>query len=404
MPWTGTVFKSLIAAAAILPCGSTGMLAGEPSADAGGGRSPFAPSPPASVQQPDEEAPLLDLDVTGREKSAYPRVDGAVSLEFQNDYVTRSDNKDDEINDLTMSNDLFLAVRATPALSLQTSLVAEDVKDPRPGQNRYFEDVGVYVETLGLVYQSGALTLFAGKFNPTFGVAWDLAPGIYGADLADDYELTERIGFGGAATLDAGALGRHTLTGQTFYLDTSVLSQSWGTQRGRTREGDGGVSNTKSLESFSVTLDGEVPRTLDGLRYQLGVERQRQGRTESHDEWGLAAAVYGAFELAEDVDIEPVLEWVWIRNLEGEPNTVTYATAGAALYIGPWNVAVSSTNRATHPKGGGAFSDPLFQISAGYEFDNGFSLNVGFVSFQDEGVGTNAIGLLLAYDFDLKIR
>ncbi len=35
---------------------------------------------------------------------------------------------------------------------------------------------------------------------------------------------------------------------------------------------------------------------------------------------------------------------------------------------------------------------------------NGLSVNVGYVSFQDEGIGSNAIGLLLAYDFDLRIH
>ncbi len=105
---------------------------------------------------------------------------------------------------------------------------------PEPGE-AYFEDIGVFVETLGLAYQFGAVTLFGGKFNPTFGIAWDVAPGIYGADLADDYELTERIGGGGAVTLGGGDFGRHTLTGQVFFLDTSVLSQSWGTESGFNR-------------------------------------------------------------------------------------------------------------------------------------------------------------------------
>lgn len=400
MPWTRVARMSLAVAAPLLAVPERAHAAG----DAGGGRSVFAPSPSPSVQKPDEDSEPFDLDLTGRGKDAYPRVDGELSFEIQNDYVAKSSEKDNEINDLTTSNDLFLAIRATPALSLQTSLVAEDVKDPKPGQNRYFEDVGVYVETLGLVYQSGAVTLFGGKFNPSFGVAWDLAPGIYGADLADDYELTERIGLGGAVTLGDPDLGQHTLTAQTFYLDTTVLSQSWGTQRGRTRHGDGGVSNTQTLESFSVTLDGTVPQTVDGLRYQLGFERQRQGRGDAKDEWGLAAALYGEFEVAEDIDIEPVVEWARIRNFDGERNTVNYLTAGVLVYIDAWNVALSSTGRSTDPEDGSTFTDPLFQISGGYEFDNGISVNVGYGYVQNEDVTTHLIGALLVYDLDVSLR
>lgn len=273
MPWTRTAVRSLIVGA-VWFAGQLGSALAED--EPGGGRGVFAPSPLPSVRRPDEEPPLLDLDITGREGDVYPRIDGELSLEIQDDYDAKSDKKDNQVNDLTSSNDLFLAIRA----SLQASIVFEDVGNPKPGQNRYFDGMGVFVETLGLAYQIGPLTVFGGKFNPTFGVAWDLAPGIYGADLADDYELTERIGAGGAVTLGDDEVGRHTLTGQVFFLDTSVLSQSWGTERGRTTESDGGVSNTETLQSFSVTLDGDVPQTIDGLRYQVGFERQQHGHPD----------------------------------------------------------------------------------------------------------------------------
>ena len=51
-------------------------------------------------------------------------------------------------------------------------------------------------------------SLFAGKFNPAFGLGFDLAPGIYGEDHPEDYELTERIGFGGSVTFADETLAR----------------------------------------------------------------------------------------------------------------------------------------------------------------------------------------------------
>jgi hypothetical protein len=43
-----------------------------------------------------------------------------------------------------------------------------------------------------------------GKLNPGFGVAWDKAPGIYGTDLAEDYEISERISVVGTWQVGAG--------------------------------------------------------------------------------------------------------------------------------------------------------------------------------------------------------
>ena len=74
----------------------------------------------------------------------------------------------------------------------------EPVQDPDPGDDRFLEDHGLYAEELFVNYETGHFAGYAGKFNPSFGTAWDLAPGIFGTDLAEDYEITERIGLGGA--------------------------------------------------------------------------------------------------------------------------------------------------------------------------------------------------------------
>lgn len=42
-----------------------------------------------------------------------------------------------------------------------------------------------------------------GKLNPGFGIAWDKAPGIYGTDLAEDYEISERISVFGTRQVGA---------------------------------------------------------------------------------------------------------------------------------------------------------------------------------------------------------
>ena len=274
------------------------------------------------------------------------------------------------------------------------------MRDPSPGDDRYFEDHGAFVETLGLAFETDHFTLFGGKFDPTFGIAWDIAPGIYGDELPGDYELEERIGIGGSMTFAADSMGEHSLTAQTFFVDTSVLSDSIGANRGRTRRADGGVSNTESLESFSVTLDGELPGISEDLKYQLGFERQARGRDDPENEWGVAAALYGDFDLPSDFRLEPLIEWVRLEDREGQPNTTDYLTVGTALFAGPWNLALSYTGRFTDPKDESAFTDHAIQVSGGYEFDFGFAVDLGYAYIEEDNLGSHVIGLLLVYEFE----
>jgi hypothetical protein len=157
-----------------------------------------------------------------------------------------------------------------------------------------------------------------------------VAPGIYGADFAEDYELTERIGFGGSLTGGNDDYGFHTLSSNLFFLDTTFLSKSAFTNRGRTRKSDGGVSNTESLESFSVTLDGADMPFLPGLGYTLGVERQEGGKGDPKDELGFVAGLYGAFDVTSETTLEPILEYVYLDNAEGQHQDRQYITVGSA--------------------------------------------------------------------------
>jgi hypothetical protein len=361
------------------------------------------------VLSPAIARPHFEFNLSGREADVWPRLEGEASIELQNDNVFKSTDRDRKINDLYNTTELFLAARFTPELSLESDLVVEPVEEPRPGEDRYFGDTGLFAETLGLVYAAQTFSLFAGKLNPTFGVAWDLAPGIYGTDLGGDYELTERIGFGGSVGVPSEVLGEPTLTAQTFFADTTVFSRSLGKDRGRTRLKDGGVSNTQSFESFSATLDGDLEALSESLRYQLGVERQQHGRTENEDEWGVAAAVYGGFEpdatidLWEGAHLAPVGEWVYLNDRDAKPNDVHYLTAGSALFLGPWNVAAVYTGRMTTPSRGHTFTDHAFQLSAGYQFEGGFAIDVGYLYLENEGIASHGLGCLLVYDFTFAL-
>ena len=53
------------------------------------------------------------------------------------------------------------------------------------------------------------------------------APGVYGSDFAEaGYELAERIGFGGAVTLDGGRAGTHAISASAFRRRTASSRHS----------------------------------------------------------------------------------------------------------------------------------------------------------------------------------
>ena len=84
-----------------------------------------------------------------------------------------------------------------PRWSVFGHAVIEPVGDPAQSENRAFEDIGLYIEELFVEYSADSFGARAGKLNAEFGIAWDRAAGVYGTDIAEDYEISERIGLSG---------------------------------------------------------------------------------------------------------------------------------------------------------------------------------------------------------------
>lgn len=308
-----------------------------------------------------------------------------------------------EVNTLTTTIEPYFILSFNDKVALETGLTLEPVQDTNPGEDTEFDNEGAYVEEVKLTYTGDNVGLFAGKYNPTFGTAWDLAPGIYGADFAEDYELTERIGLGGSYTAGSEQVGNYTLTGNTFFLDTSGLSESTLTKRGDRDKSDGGVSNTEDLSSFSVTLDGESLGGLEGLNAHIGYYNQSNGDADVglDHETGYAIGANYLFPLSENFKANVLGEWVEIRNSGGSPDDVRYLTASLGIMIGEsWNVAGSYTSRDRDVDGAADINDSLYQVSAGYTFENGLSFDVGYRASEESDVDTNILGALAAYSYE----
>jgi len=353
----------------------------------------FNPPPPIEPEPPKEQKTF--------------GFSGELTVEFQNDNNIDSNDPDAELSDVYNTTELALEMTVNEFLSGHASLTFEPVLDPGPGEDRFFEDEGLYAEELyAKVTLGGGISVLGGKFNPLFGKAWDVTPGVYGTDFAEDYEVTEQLGFGVSLERDAGSLGKAIVTGSIYNADTSGLSGSIITDRGRTRVSDGGAGNTEDLDSYSVALDLEEMPALGGASLNFGYRFHNQGKTvdDLDDENGYVAGIYGSRQL-NGVEFQYVGEVVYLDSAEGTLDNLWYYTVGGAVvFSGKYNVAVSYTGRPRDVAGGGDFEDKQLQVSAGVELRNGWALDGAYKYHVEENVDNHTIGVLLAKTFEFDTR
>ncbi|MZR29143.1 hypothetical protein [Sneathiella litorea] len=337
---------------------------------------------------------LFSLPVSAEEES-FPKITGELSVEVENDWTYQSDDPDAEINDLYPTVVLGTNVAFTEVFSLNFEATLEPVEDAT--SDRAFEDLGGYLNIITVNYDGEAVSAYAGKFTPNFGIAWDIAPGIFGTNLNEDYELAEMIGFGGGFHFEAA--GEHTISASTFFQDTSFLSNSVGTQRGPLRLSDGGAGNTENFSSFAVALDGNFQK-LPGFRYHLGLSSLGAGEDGNDRQLGYAIGGEYAFNIGEDVTLSPMAEYVYFDNYGGIDNdTAKYFTAGLALNYENW--AASSTYQLRDTEVGGVMTDDhVVDLTVGYVFDMGLGVAAAWRSAEEDNIDSEGLGLLLSYAID----
>jgi len=331
-----------------------------------------------------------------------PRISGEIGIEVQNDNTYQSDDTDAEQNELANETEATVVLEALEGLKLVAHGVFESVEDPDPREDRAFADQGAYLEELFLEYTHetsfGGLGVKAGKFNIDFGRGWDVAPGLYGAEFAEDnYELTERIGLEGAIDLTTEQFGAHRLTLATFFADTTGLSSSVIQDRPIVKIEDGGASNTEDFSSYAVGLSGDI-LAVDNLSYHLGYLVQAGGVASTADETGYAAALMYEIPVTETLSINPFVEAVQQNDAGAIDGTDTLSLTGAVeVTFEGWNTAVAYTDRATQTSGAPDADDYQVQISAGYEFENGFAFDVGWREFEESTIKSQVVGALASY-------
>lgn len=331
----------------------------------------------------------------------YPKLSGEVGIEIQNDYNFQSDDPAAEQNELGALIEPAFTLSFTENLSLNTELTLEAQRDPGPAEDRVFQDHGLAVSVLTLNYDTNRFGVYAGKFGPNFAIAWDAAAGLYGTDVAEDLELADFLGAGGYVNFGETSVGSLTGSASVFFTDTTILSESFITNRGRTRQAAGEPGNTESPESFAIALDGEEVPGMDGMRYHLGYAFLSADNASTEHRFAIAAE--WGYELDNGVTLTPLLEYGYFANADSNANeSRNYITGSLGAEWGQWNAGLAYTGKIVtiSGNGNGDTYDDQIGISVGYAWENGIGLDVGYKHNRTAGISTQTIGAVVSYGFE----
>lgn len=270
--------------------------------------------------------------------------------------------------------------RLAGGLSLEGHVVVDRVAEP--AGDSVLRGEGAWVDALDLRYSGDAFSLYAGKFDPAFGSAFNWAPGPHGADVSLDYQQVERIGLGGDVNFGRIFGGDdHVLSFAAFTADRTELSRSLFTDRGRLRLEDGGVGNTQGLKSMTLSLDGQSEA---GWTYSLGVRRLAAGEG---DETAETAAVVGATYAwrVGEFDATAFGEVVGVDGADGvRGGKRSYYTVGGSLQRGAWTGSSTLSGRHDGDVIGGGDYDQL-ELTIGRTLAEGLSLEGGVEFRRTDG-------------------
>jgi hypothetical protein len=218
-----------------------------------------------------------------------------------------------------------------------------------------FQFEAAYVQALWAGLDLDPVRAWAGKYHPAFGRAWSLGSGFFSRDYAYDYELLEKLGFGGS--VDLRFLGTHTLAAELFAQDTTQLSKAIGSQtvfgsrgfyRPKRNHTDYGLAgNTGQLDSYALTLTGADAGGVPGLAYQIGyAEQSGQPRLGEQDERLAVLSLSWRGEVFPGWTLSPLAETVQQQNRFGRAPTAQITTLATGI-DGPagWSFALHSAWR-----------------------------------------------------------
>ena len=354
-------------------------------------------------------------DATSPEECSGPCLEYASTFELNGAWVHPSDGAIGDSYLLGPKSENYFDLKVSDGLSFIANFISEPVIDAEPGKNQIFNGTGAYVDVLQTQYDFGNFSIWGGKIHPAFGRAWDVTPGLHGTDLAENYELAERLGGGTSYSFEAAGLSSQ-LQASAFTVDRTILSESLFSNRGRASLDGGGAGNTKGVSSVAVALGGclgaEVDTCYDegSFGYQLAARYQKGGADSDGHELGFLGSLNKSISISDETTLRLFGEAAWFRNFEGSADDAIAVTGSAAIEAGPATYSVAYSQQTELVAGGADASEYLVDITAMYDLGESISMigetwsvGVGYTFDRADGEDVQMVGLKLSSDFDTHI-
>ena len=360
-------------------------------------------------------AHALAADIAPSNECIGPCLEYSGTFDLKAAWVRPSDGAIGDSYLIGPSTENSFRFKATEGLSFIANIVTEPVIDAEPSENQIFSGIGSYVDVLQAQYDFGNFSIWGGKIHPAFGRAWDVTPGLHGTDIAENYELTERLGGGAAYNFEFGGLNNR-LQASAFTVDRTILSESLFNNRGRTNLDDDGAGNTKGVSSVAVALDGCLGAEVDScydegnFGYQLAARYQKGGVGSDGDELGFLGSLNKSISLSDETTLRLFGEAGWFRNFEGSADDAIVVTGSAAVEMGPAIYSVAYSQQRNLVVGGPDANEYLVDATAMYDLGDAisivgetWSIGAGYTFDRAEGENIQTVGLKLSSEFNASI-
>ena len=355
---------------------------------------------------------LFSASIRAEEVKQFPNITGSVLFQAEADRVLSSKKTSVSPNNafFYVEPKINLNFNRNWAIKTDWRLQPNDVFTTRdqvnPERYRTFlstdrglglHEPALLIEEIKVQFENEDMKFFAGKFDPGFGTANNKTKriGVFTSQFTEDYNLREKIGAGISALLE-----NSKVTVNTFFNDTTGLSESALNNRGRADRKNGQAGNTGTLSSYSILMSGQNFVGIDDWIYNIGYRSLGVDNIAGRKrEKGYVFGTEYAYQIAENTTLIPFFEAVKINNFTGEEGrNAIYSTTALIAKYSSWTASVAILTRNIKQRQRTYnISDNQMQLSVGYKFTDNLTLDVTRSNLKEDGYKASLIGAQVSY-------